>query len=52
VADIAGQRNLVNRMANFAAGIEEAIGTYGIVNDPVYGQVYVLKFMVLVQVKL
>jgi len=40
MAAIGGQRNLANHMHNFATSIRSAISTYGIVNDPVYGQVY------------
>ena len=40
MAAIGGQRNLANHMHNFAQSIRSAITTYGIVNDPTYGQVY------------
>lgn len=40
MAAIGNQRNLANHMHNFSNSIREAITKYGIVNDPVYGQVY------------
>jgi meiotically up-regulated gene 157 (Mug157) protein len=43
MAAIGGQRNLANHMHNFATSIRTAISTYGIVNDPVYGQVYAFE---------
>jgi uncharacterized protein len=43
MAAIDGQRNLANHMHNFATSIRSAIATYGIVNDPVYGQVYAFE---------
>jgi meiotically up-regulated gene 157 (Mug157) protein len=43
MAAIGGQRNLANHMHNFATSIRSAIATYGIVSDPVYGQVYAFE---------
>lgn len=40
MAQIGNQRNLSNKMHNFATSIKSAITQYGIVDDPVYGQVY------------
>ena len=43
MAAIGGQRNLANQMHNFATSIRAAISRYGIVSDPVYGQVYAFE---------
>jgi meiotically up-regulated gene 157 (Mug157) protein len=40
MAAIGGQRDLANHMHNFSQSIRAAITTHGIVDDPVYGQVY------------
>ncbi|CZT00058.1 related to Meiotically up-regulated gene 157 protein [Rhynchosporium agropyri] len=43
MAGIGNQRNLSNRMHNFAGSIRDAITKHGIVYDPVYGQVYAFE---------
>lgn len=43
MANIGNQRNVANHMHNFSANIRNAITKYGIVNDPVYGQVYAFE---------
>jgi len=43
MAAIDGQKNFSNHMHNFAQSIRAAITQYGIVNDPVYGQVYAFE---------
>jgi meiotically up-regulated gene 157 (Mug157) protein len=43
MAAIGGQKNLANHMHNFAQSIREAITKYGIIQDPVYGQVYAFE---------
>lgn len=43
MAAVGGQRNLANRMHNFAQSIRMAITTHGIVNDAIYGQVYAFE---------
>jgi meiotically up-regulated gene 157 (Mug157) protein len=43
MAAIGGQRNLAYHMHNFAQSIRAAITTHGIVNDPVYGEVYAFE---------
>lgn len=43
MAAVGGQRNLANHMHNFAQSIRSAITQYGIVNDPIYGQVYAFE---------
>ena len=43
MTEIGSQRNLANHMHNFSQSIRAAITTYGIVNDPVYGNVYAFE---------
>lgn len=43
MAAIGGEINLANHMHNFAQSIRAAITKHGIVNDPVYGQVYAFE---------
>jgi meiotically up-regulated gene 157 (Mug157) protein len=43
MAKIGNQRNVANHMHNFSVSIRNAITKYGIVNDPVYGQVYAFE---------
>jgi meiotically up-regulated gene 157 (Mug157) protein len=40
MTQIGNQENLSAKMHNFATSIKNAINKYGIVDDPVYGQVY------------
>jgi meiotically up-regulated gene 157 (Mug157) protein len=40
MAAIGGQEDLAGHMHSFAQSIRAAISEHGIVNDPVYGQVY------------
>lgn len=43
MANIGTQRNVANHMHNLSANIRNAITKHGIVNDPVYGQVYAFE---------
>lgn len=43
MSSIGNQRNMANHMHNFSLRIREAITKHGIVNDPIYGQVYAFE---------
>lgn len=43
MAALGGQQDLADHMHSFSQSIRDAICTHGIVNDPVYGDVYAFE---------
>jgi meiotically up-regulated gene 157 (Mug157) protein len=43
MGNIGNQTNVADHMRKFAGQIRDAINKYGIVNDPVYGEVYAFE---------